>query len=184
MNINLSDEFKTIISYARDEAMRTGHYGIGADHLMLAILRQSGNSACKLLGGQGLDLEDFKLSIDRVIFRDKAIPYFDSDRVRPTRSAAGVISLAAYESLRSGQDAIYATHLLLAVSRAEDSASRTYLTEHGLGYSALRERLTESGLLAAEPSGTQPGMEEIAAALGEQLGRLFSESGSKINYLS
>ncbi len=184
MNINLSDEFRTIISYARDEAMRTGHYGIGADHLMLAILRQSGNSACKLLGAQGLDLADFKRSIDRVIFRDKAIPYFDSDRVRPTRSAAGVISLAAYESLRSGQDAIYATHLLLAVTRAEDSASRAYLTERGLGYNALRQRLTECGLLSGRPPGEQLRMEDIAAALGEQLGKLFSESRNKTNYLS
>ncbi len=184
MNLNLSDEFKTIISYARDEAMRTGHYGIGADHLMLAILRHSGNGACRFLDEAGIGREDFKLRIDRAIFRDKAIPYYDSDRVRPTRVAAGVISLAAYESLRGGQRSVYATHLLLAISRAEGSESRSYLTRHGLGYNALRKRLTDSGLLSPAAAIAQPNPEEIAAALSEQLGRLFSESQSKTNYLS
>jgi ATP-dependent Clp protease ATP-binding subunit ClpC len=182
MNINLSDEFKTVISYARDEAMRTGHYGIGADHLMLAVLRQRDNSACRLLAGQDIDPEEFKLYIDRRIFRDKAIPYYDADRVRPTRTAAGVISLAAYESLRSGQDSISAAHLLLAVSRAEDSASRAFLAEHGLNYNALRALMSENGLLSPAESGAQPKMEDIAAALGEQLSRLFSGSGA--DYLS
>ena len=184
MNINLSDEFRAIISCARDEAMRTGHYGIGADHLMLAILRQRNCPACALLREQGLNLEEFKLHIDRQIFRDRAIPYYDSERVRPTRTAAGVISLAAYESLRGGQNAISAAHLLLAISRAEDSASRAYLAEHGLGYNALKALLSENGLLSPTGGGAQPKMEDIAAALGEQLSRLFSESGSGTNYLS
>ena len=182
MNLNLSDEFKTVISYARDEAMRTGHYGIGADHLMLAILRQRDNSACALLAAQGIDPEEFKLYIDRRIFRDKAIPYYDSDRVRPTRTAAGVISLAAYESLRSGQDSIGAAHLLLAICRAEDSASRAFLAERGLSYNALRALMSEKGMLSPVKEGSQPRMEDIAAALGEQLGRLFSGGGA--DYLS
>ena len=35
MQIRISEELNTILLYARDEAMRTGSYAIGADHLML-----------------------------------------------------------------------------------------------------------------------------------------------------
>lgn len=35
MEIRISDELNDIIRYARDEAMRTGSYGIGPDHLFL-----------------------------------------------------------------------------------------------------------------------------------------------------
>lgn len=33
MEIKISDELNSIIRYAREEAMRTGSYGIGPDHL-------------------------------------------------------------------------------------------------------------------------------------------------------
>ena len=35
MKIKFSQELLTILGYARDEAMRTGCYGIGADHIVL-----------------------------------------------------------------------------------------------------------------------------------------------------
>ncbi len=184
MNIHLSDEFKTILSCAGDEAMRTGHYGIGADHLMLALLRHKGNDACRALVEAGISPEDFKSSIDKAIFRDKAIPYCDADKIRPTRTAAAVISIAAYESLRSGQGTIFPAHLLLAISRAEDSVSRSYLAERSLGYTALRELLSGRGLLEKSGSGKEVKMEEVVAALGEQLGRLFSDSRNGTGYLS
>ena len=46
MEIKISDELNDIIRYARDEAMRTGSYGIGPDHLFLGILRHGENAAC------------------------------------------------------------------------------------------------------------------------------------------
>ena len=37
--IQISDQLNGIIKYAREEAMRTGSYGIGPDHLFLGIIR-------------------------------------------------------------------------------------------------------------------------------------------------
>lgn len=182
MNILLSDEFKAILSCARDEAMRTGHYGIGADHLMLAILRHRDNGACRILEEAGISPEDFKSGIDGAIFRDKSIPYYDGEKIRPTPAAAAVVSIAAYESLRSGKGMVFSTHLLLAISRAEGSASRSYLTGRSLGYTALRRLLADKGMLEESGRGDTVKMKEVAAALGEQLGRLFSGSGG--TYLS
>ena len=38
MEIKVTEELNRIINYAREEAMRTGSYGIGPDHLMLGLI--------------------------------------------------------------------------------------------------------------------------------------------------
>ena len=45
MEMKISDELNLIVRYAREEAMRTGSYGIGTDHLVLGILRHADNNA-------------------------------------------------------------------------------------------------------------------------------------------
>jgi len=51
MEIRISDELNDIIRYARDEAMRTGSYGIGPDHLFLGVLRHGDNAAFRTVTG-------------------------------------------------------------------------------------------------------------------------------------
>ena len=75
MEIRISDQLNSIINYAREEAMRTGSYGIAPDHLLLAILRHRENSAADALLGVGTDLEELKQFIDSHIFTNEHIPY-------------------------------------------------------------------------------------------------------------
>ena len=60
MEISISDELNSIINYSREEAMRTGSYGIAPDHLFLGILRHRENSAADALIGTGVDIEELK----------------------------------------------------------------------------------------------------------------------------
>ena len=53
MEIRISEELNSIINYAREEAMRTGSYGIGPDHLFLGIIRHGDPPACPPLRGLG-----------------------------------------------------------------------------------------------------------------------------------
>ena len=59
MEIKISDELNNIIRYAREEAMRTGSYGIGPDHLFLGMMRQGDNEACKVLINMGVDIDEW-----------------------------------------------------------------------------------------------------------------------------
>lgn len=63
MEIKISDELNTIIGYAREEALRTGSYGIGPDHLFLGIIRHADNDACRTLTGLGADTDSMKSSL-------------------------------------------------------------------------------------------------------------------------
>ena len=68
MEIKISEELNAIINYARQEAMRTGSYGIGPDHLFLGMLRHEDNTACQVLSQLDTDLQEFKRFIDSKIF--------------------------------------------------------------------------------------------------------------------
>lgn len=184
MNIKLSDDFKAILAGAGDEAMRTGHYGIGADHLMLAILRRKGCEAARFLSGQGLDTGELKNMIDKALFMEKPVPYNDAGMVKMKRSAAGAVSLAAYEALRAGDSSVRSSHLLLALSRAEDSVTREWLSTHGLGSTALKEALESKNLLGRNPSRPEVKMEDVVSALGEQLNNLMSAHRDMTGYTS
>ena len=61
MEIKISDELNAIINFSREEAMRTGSYGISPDHLFLGILRHGNNVASGILQSLGTDMAEFKV---------------------------------------------------------------------------------------------------------------------------
>ena len=81
MEIKVSDELNGIINYSRDEAMRTGSYGIGPDHLFLGIIRHEDNNAFRAMEGLGIDGSEMKQFIDRRIFTNETIPYSESGNI-------------------------------------------------------------------------------------------------------
>ena len=74
MDIKVSDELNGIIGYAREEALRTGSYGIGPDHLFLGIIRHAENPAAATLKGLDVDTDQLKKFIDSRIFTSEQIP--------------------------------------------------------------------------------------------------------------
>ena len=81
MEIRISEELNSIINYAREEAMRTGSYGIGPDHLFLGIIRHGDNPGCTTLRGLGADLNSMKAFIDSRIFTNEQIPYSELENI-------------------------------------------------------------------------------------------------------
>ena len=76
MEIRFSQEMLTILGYARDEAMRTGSYGIGADHVMLALIRHRDNDACRALDACGVEVDLLKRDID-----ERVLSHTDGERI-------------------------------------------------------------------------------------------------------
>lgn len=184
MEIKFSKDLQTILCYARDEAMRTGSYGIGADHIVLGLLRHRDNDACRLLSACGIDLDDFKESLDRQLFSEQAIPWQDQYRIRPTRTAAALVCGAAYEALRQGLHEIAPAHLLLALARHEKSVAADLLRERQLDYARLVPMMRGQQLILPEQETALPRIEDLLGPLGEQLSRLYTESREKTNFYS
>ena len=93
MEIKVTEELNRIINYAREEAMRTGSYGIGPDHLFLGIIRHDENPACNALRGLGADTDSMKRFIDSRIFTNEHIPYAELENITFSRASQNVLSL-------------------------------------------------------------------------------------------
>lgn len=184
MKIKFSKEVQTIAEYAREEAMRTGWYGIGPDHLMLAILRHGDNDACRALSALGVSLSSLKAHIDSSIFREEPVPFNDLDKVEMNHAARGVMNMSAFEALRSGLEEVLPAHLLMAISRTSGNATADFFVTTGINPIKLTEhfgvqsRLDESATLSA------PRLQDIAGALGEQLNNLLGSAHNQTNFFS
>lgn len=151
MEIRISDELNDIIRYARDEAMRTGSYGIGPDHLFLGVLRHGDNAAFRTVTGLGIDADNFKRFIDSHIFTNEPIPYAESDKISFTRYAQNVLSITVLEASKQGVTEANSLHLLLALCRTTENYGQAYLRQHGVDYGRLLSYMHDEGMLGKDP---------------------------------
>ena len=147
MEIRISDLLNSIINYAREEAMRTGSYGIAPDHLFLGILRHKENSAADALLGVGTDIEELKQFIDSHIFTNEHIPYSEIDNISFSRGAQNVLSFTILEATKVHCREAGPQHLLLALCRAAGSYGSSYLRDTGVDYGYIFRYLDRNSML-------------------------------------
>ncbi len=186
MEIKFSPELLSILQYAREEAMRTGNYGIGADHIVLGMLRHRDNNACRALALCGVDADALKTEIDGRIFAEHAVPWHDQARVLPTRNATALLSAAAYEALKHGQTRILSSHFLLALVRADRPHAAQLLRGQGLDYDRLYALMREHHFVLPrqEQETALPRVEDLLGPLGEQLTRLYGDAQAPTQFYS
>ena len=147
MEISISDELSSIINFSREEAMRTGSYGIAPDHLFLGILRHRENTAVDVLRGVVIDIDEMKQFIDSRIFTNEHIPYSDIDKISFSRGAQNVLSFTILEATKIRSAQASSQHLLLALCRAGSSYGSTYLRDLGVDYERVYRYLDRNDLL-------------------------------------
>lgn len=152
MEIRISGELNDIIRYAKDEAMRTGSYGIGPDHLFLGVLRHGDNAAFRTVTGLGIDADNFKRFIDSHIFTNEPIPFAESDKISFTRYAQNVLNITVLEASKQGVDEANSLHLLLALCRTTENYGQAYLRQHGVDYGRLLSYMRDEGMLENDSS--------------------------------
>lgn len=151
MEIRISGELNDIIRYAKDEAMRTGSYGIGPDHLFLGVLRHGDNAAFRTVTGLGIDADNFKRFIDSHRFTNEPIPFAESDKISFTRYAQNVLSITVLEASKQGVTEANSLHLLLALCRTTENYGQAYLRQHGVDYGRLLSYMRDEGMLGKDP---------------------------------
>ncbi len=137
MEIKISEELNSIISFARQEAMRTGNYTIEPDHLYLGILRHRDNNACAVLEKFGLNIEEFKRVIDEKIFTAETISYSEIEHITFSRGSQNILSFTILEATRERARTATPWHLLLALSMDIRSCGTSYLRSAAVDYERL-----------------------------------------------
>lgn len=148
MDIRVSDELNGIIGFSREEAMRTGSYGIGNDHLFLGIIRHRENCAYGALQGLDIDLEQMKRFIDSKINTNETIPYSDLEKITFSRGAQNVLSLTILEATQLRSSEAGPQHLLLALCRSTGSYGLAFLRSVGTDYGRIRAFLEKNSDLS------------------------------------
>ena len=147
MELRISDQLHSIINYSREEAMRTGCYGIAPDHLLLGILRHKENPAVDALMGTGTDINELKEFIDSHIFTNEHIPYSELENISFSRGAQNVLNLTVLEATKVRCREAGAQHLLLAICRAAGSYGSSYLRDTGVDYGYIFRYLDKNSML-------------------------------------
>ena len=171
MEMRISDELNLIVRYAREEAMRTGSYGIGVDHLVLGILRHGDNDACRVLRGLVADPDELKQFIDVHIFRQGSIPYSDVDQVVLSRSAQSLLNLTILEATRLKHAETDSSHLLLAVCRTEGNYTQAFLKNHGVNYAVVLSYMQEQQFFEGKEDARPRETPEQEAEFGQAVNR-------------
>ena len=162
MELRISDQLHSIINYSREEAMRTGSYGIAPDHLLLGILRHRENPAVDALMGTGTDINELKEFIDSHIFTNEHIPYSELENISFSRGAQNVLNLTILEATKVRCKEAGAQHLLLAICRAAGSYGSSYLRDTGVDYGYIFRYLDRNSMLGRGPEEDEDKQEEQA----------------------
>ena len=182
MGTRFSDDFLKALEFSRDEAVRTGWRNISPDHIMLGILRQADNEACRALEALGLDTAMFKECIDEAVFCPEAIAWNERDTIFPGDPAQSLLRHAALEAARCKDEEICTLHYLLACCRVAGSYSHDWLAEHG---AELRPLVEASGRKwscyglgtgdgQAQPAAAGPDAKLLADAIEQRLREGYS----------
>src|SRR5437588_4742728 len=73
-DVPLSNENKRVLAYPAEEAERLGHGHIGAEHLLLGLLREAGCLATEILGKAGANLEVLRGKVTEL-----PVPWYEFD---------------------------------------------------------------------------------------------------------
>ncbi|HEV2148317.1 MAG TPA: ATP-dependent Clp protease ATP-binding subunit ClpA [Longimicrobiaceae bacterium] len=164
-NPALRPELEVTLRLAVLEAARRGHEMAGLEHLLFALLHDSGTAAAVERCGVGT--ERLKARLDRYLGEEV-------DAVAPDGSTEPVLTLAfrrvvqqaALQVLRAGKDEVAGPHVVVAMWDEPDSYAVHFLEEAGLTRLALLRAVSHGGVddepvrAPAGPAAEEDGEEE------------------------
>jgi len=143
MEAKFSPRVRDVISYSREEAIRLGHDYIGAEHLLLGLVREGEGKAIKTLKLLDVDLIRLKKSIEDAI-RNTATHKNITGNIPLTKQAEKVLKVTYLEAKIFKSDIIGTEHLLLSVLRDEDNIAAQILHQYAVTYEVFKEQLEEN----------------------------------------
>ena len=147
MELKISEELDIIIKYSREEALRTGSYGIGPDHLFLGLLRYGDNDACRTLEALGTNFESMKKFIDNRINTNEVLSFSQLEQVTFSKITQNLLGITLMEATKLKDRLARPTHLLLALCRVSGSYGIAYLRNIDIDYAKVLAYMEQNGML-------------------------------------
>ena len=151
MDNNFSTHVKEIISYSREEALRLGNDFIGAEHLMLGLIRDQENTAIKVLKQLNVNLAELRKEIELAV-KDKSGKNVANINSLPlTKQAEKVIRVTVLEAKALKSPMVETEHLLLSILKNKENIATQILNQFDIDYDLFRTELGMIGSNTDEP---------------------------------
>ena len=153
MDNNFSTQVKEIISYSREEALRLGNDFIGAEHLMLGLIRDQENTAIKVLKQLNVNLSELRKEIELAV-KDKSGKNVTNINSLPlTKQAEKVIRVTVLEAKALKSPMVETEHLLLSILKNKENIATQILNQFDIDYDLFR---TELGIVGSNSAPINP----------------------------
>eukprot|EP01132_Coremiostelium_polycephalum_P015328 gene15328-18528_t len=154
MEAKFSPQVKDVISFSREEALRLGHDYIGAEHLLLGLIREGDGMAIKILKSLGVDTAKLRRSIEDAV-RGTSSVTVNLGNIPLTKQAEKVLKITYLEAKIFKSDLIGTEHLLLSILRDDDNIASQILLQYSINYEIFKKEVEENkGGFRDDPQGS------------------------------
>jgi len=155
MEERFSKQVKTILKYAKDEALKLGHNYLGTEHFLMGMFRAGKGLSYQVFQVFDCDLENMENMIIEMAHSSDAT--LTLGHLPLTQRAERVLKAGTNEALRENKQTAEDYHILLAMLKESDGIAIEVLHSNGLNYKSVLNVLHEG------PGGSVPkGKEKIA----------------------
>jgi ATP-dependent Clp protease ATP-binding subunit ClpC len=148
--LEFSDRLRGVLSEAREEATRLQHEHVGTEHLLLALLHDSGRDgdgspspAGVVLDVLGVDRQKLGTVLEQTVLRGR--PPASEEQLSYTSRARAVLELAMAEARVARAGTVDTQHLLLGLVREERGIAAQVLLDFGVTLDKARAELARIG---------------------------------------
>lgn len=141
MEARFSNRVKEVISLSREEALRLGHDYIGAEHLLLGMIREGEGVAVGLLKKLGVSMEQIKVEVEQATKGTSTGNVKNLASIPLTRQSEKVLKITYLEAKIFKSELIGTEHLLLSILRDDDNIATQVLGKFDVSYEVVKELL-------------------------------------------
>ena len=121
---------------AQEEAKRFNSDQLLPEHIIIAMLKEGGGTACKALMFLRIDIPEFRHILESSIPRIPGL--IIRGEVPPSRRTKNMLDVATEEARAMGSDYLGTEHLLFAAMREQDSSVQVYLNQRAVDTDMMR----------------------------------------------
>jgi ATP-dependent Clp protease ATP-binding subunit ClpC len=121
---------------AQEEAKRYNSDQLLPEHIIVAMLKEGGGTACKALMFLRIDIPEFRHILEGSIPRIPGL--IVKGEVPPSRRTKNMLDTATEEARAMGSDFLGTEHLLFAAMKEQDSSVQVYLNQRAVDTDMMR----------------------------------------------
>ena len=139
MEANFSPRVNDVISFSREEALRLGHDYIGAEHLLLGLIREGEGSAMKAIIGLGVDLTSLRNEIEKIA-KPTSVMSVSLGNIPLLKQAEKILKMMYLEAKVMRSEKIGTEHLLLSILKNNDNIAAKVLENNDIAYDMIKQQ--------------------------------------------